>query len=502
MIPFGNWRPDSGGINTPVVIEARNVLPAAIGFKPIAGPVAATNALDSACSGAVVVIQDDGSTRQFAGTASKLYSLTASSWADVSSTSVVTDEAVATVTDEAAAAITSEVLYTTPAGERWRFDVFGDYVLAVNYADAPQYYELGVSAAFSALPGSPPSARYIAVVRDFVVLGGLEGNETRVHWSAINDATGWTVGTASSDVQTMPQGGPIQGLLGGATGYIFQKSKVTRMTFVPGSEAIFQFDEVQGGKGLAAPNSLVKVGDEAFYFSSDGFYRMSTNSGGQQPIGVNKWRSYFLADYRAGTEINITGAADPVNPIILWAYISRDNSSTTPDRVLIYDRVLDEATFANITVEAMASWVTSDVTLDTMNDYGDLDSLPYSLDSPAWKAGASVIGIFGSDHKLSYLQGSNLEARLTTADGGAPSRVFIRSVRPHIDATSATVAIAARERDGDAVVFGTSEAMEDTGEVPAHASGFLARARITVPAGATWTQAKGLDTNAKRRGGR
>jgi hypothetical protein len=162
--------------------------------------------------------------------------------------------------------------------------------------------------------------------------------------------------------------------------------------------------------------------------------------------------------------------------------------------------VLDEATFANINVEALATWTTSDVTMDTMNEYGDVDSLPYSLDSPFWKAGASVIGVFGTDNKLAFLQGSSLEARVTTADGAAQSRAFIRSTRPAVDSTAARVAIAARERDGDAVSFGVAEAMEDTGEVPAHSSGFLARAQITVPAGATWTTLKGIETNVKRRG--
>jgi len=503
VIPFGAWRPDAAGINTPAVSEARNVLPSPIGFKSLAGPVAVTNALQDDCLGAAVVLGDDGSTFPFAGDATKLYRLTAATWSDVSKPGeIITAEDASNITDEAAATITSEGFYATPAGERWRFELFGQYVIATNYLDVVQYYELGTSEAFDDLPGSPPSARYVAIVRDFVVLGAINGYETRVHWSGLNDAEVWTPGTASSDYQDQPTGGPITGLLGGATGYIFQKSRVTRMTFVPGSEAVFQFDEVQGGKGLVAPNSLVKLGDQAFYLASDGFYRMDLNSGGQQQIGVNKWRTYFMGDYRAGTEGEILGAADPINPIILWAYISRDNSGTTPDRLLIYDRVLDEATFANISVEALASWTTSDVTLDTMNDYGTIDTLPYSLDSPFWKAGASVIGIFGTDNRLAFLQGANLEARITTSDGQSPGRAYIRATRPAVDSTAATVAIAARERDGDAVTFGASEAMEDTGEIPAHSSGFLARARITIPAGATWTTLKGIETIAKRLGKR
>lgn len=51
-----------------------------------------------------------------------------------------------------------------------------------------------------------------------------------------------------------------------------------------------------------------------------------------------------------------------------------------------------------------------------------------------------------------------------------------------------------RERDADAIVFPTSEAMGDTGEVPAWTSGNIARARIRTEPGANWTYAKGLKT--------
>lgn len=491
MIPFGLFHPDVAGINTPVCIEARNVFPTEIGFGPIKGPVAASAALPADCFGASVIFRSTGASSQFAGTAAALYSLTAGTWTDI-----------------------TRVLgpYTTAQGERWRFTQWGDLCLAVNYNDVPQKFDMagGVGTKFIALGGTPPQARYATVVRDQVVLGACFGNENRVHWSGTNNAEYWTPGSQNCDYQNFVSGGPVRGLIGGAVGYVFQAGKIVRMTQTPGASTIYQFDDVQGAngalaKGLAAPDSLVHIGDVAYYLATDGFWMFDVAGGGQKPLGHNKWRRWFLADMRAGTALQVYGAADPVNPIILWAYVSRDNGTLIPDRLLIYDRVLDEATFADISVEALATWITAGVTLDTMNSYGTLDTLPYSLDSPFWKSGASVVGLVGTDKKLAHLQGANLKATMVTADGKAGSRRTIVGTRPLCDADTTQVEIAMRERDADnrganQVVFDEPTGMEDTGECPAWSSGNIARARITIPAASVWTMAKGIETNSRPAG--
>lgn len=79
--------------------------------------------------------------------------------------------------------------------------------------------------------------------------------------------------------------------------------------------------------------------------------------------------------------------------------------------------------------------------------------------------------------------------------------MFVKATRPMVDASGVSVAIAARERFADAVTFSAAEAMEDTGECPAHASGNLVRAKITIPS-QTWTLAQGIETTAQPQGAR
>ena len=276
------------------------------------------------------------------------------------------------------------------------------------------------------------------------------------------------------------------------------------MNYLPGNELIMQFDEVEGGRGLVAPNSLVRLGQEAFYLSSDGFYRMDLAGGGARPIGIGKWQRWFLNDLKSGTQTFVLGAVSPQNSALLWPYVSKSNPSTTlPDKVLIYDWSIDEAAIAEFSVQALASWLTAGVSLDGMNSYGTLDELPVSLDSSFWKGGAPLVGIINGDNKLAHLEGVNLAARFVTGDGQRPNRrTLVEGTRVDIDTSSITVEVAARERDSDTVVYGPAEAMEDTGIVPAWQSGNLVRARVTVQTGATWTYAKGISTVAADTGSR
>lgn len=428
------------------------------------------------------VLKDDGSVKTFAGTQSNLYQLSdTGAWVDVSRL--------------------SGGVYAVGSGEQWKFALYGTRLLASNGADAYQYIDLDSGTNFAAVSGSPPVAKYTDIIREFVFLACVTGNEKRVVWSANGNSESWTSGTGESDFQDIPNGGPIRGIIGGETGYVFQANKVTRMTYVAGSPLIFQFDEVEGASGLAAPHSLIRLRSDAYYLTQDGFRRFDLRSGGSQPIGVNKWVKWFLNDIKPGTETLVLGAAHPVKPVIVWVYVTRANVTSTPDRMMIYDWSLDEATYVDISVEALIHWLSPGVNLDSLDPYGALDDLVFSLDSPFWKGGASLFGIFGTDNTLSLQSGTPMAATITTADGQSKGRVLIGGTRPHVDAPNVTMAIAARERFSDSVTFGTAELMEDTGVCPAHASGNIIRARISIPA-ESWTLAQGIETISKPQGGR
>lgn len=481
IIPFGMFHPDAAQVNAPVVVEARNCIPGVTSFLPLQSAVSSTSALGSAVRGAVSVLKDDGTVATFAGTETALYRLNASAgWDDVTRT--------------------VGGAYSVGTGEQWKFAAYGNNLLASNVNAKLQTFDVTSSTNFADISAAP-KARYVDVIRDFVLVGAVFGNEKRIQWSANGDSTSWTPSVSESDYQDIPNGGPVRGLLGGEVAYVFQASRVTRMTYVPGSAFVMQLDEVEGGAGLAAPHSLIKLRNDAYYIAGDGPRKIALGSTQSTPIGVGKWAKWFLSDLKTGSELNIIGAFNPVRPHIVWSYISRDTSSATPNRMVIYDWTLDEATFADITAESLIKWLSPGVTLDTMGVYGNLDTLPFSLDSPFWKGGAAVLGLFGSDHSLSLLSGTPMAAQFMTGDGQGKGRAKLRWTTPKVDASGVTVAIAGRERQSDAVTFGPSEAMEETGDVPANVSGNLFRAKINIPA-QTWSQLEGIDSDAVPQGQR
>lgn len=452
---------------------ARNCLPAINGYRPLRGPDAMTDALTGDCVGALVVFDNDGIVHTFAGDPTKLYKLNAASgWDDVSRT--------------------TGGPYATGSGERWAFGISGAMIIATTIAEEPQKFLLGTSSDFAPLGGVPPKARYVATVRDFVVLGGLFEDELTVHWSGIANPEHWTPGTQSCDTQTFQSGGPVRGIVGGETGYVFQASSIHRMTFTPGAETVFQFDEVEGGRGLAAPYSLVKIGNDAYYMATDGFYRLSLGAGLSEPIGVGKWAHWFAADLKRGSEHTVIGGVDPIGKFLIWAYNSTDNPNTNLNRCLIYDWSLQEATIADVELTAMASILTTGVTLDTMNQFGTLDELPFSLDSPVWNGGVQLLGVFGTAKRMQAFSGPPMAATIETNDGEMDQRTIIKGVRPHIDTRSITAQVATREAEGDAIAFGPSEVMEDNGSISLWASGWVARMRLSIAQGASWSKITGL----------
>lgn len=529
-IPFGPWHPDKAALNAPVCLSAVNCIPAINGFRPLLRPEPSSGAVGldyitdeigdyiededgllitvnteavtgTEVIGAAVVFDDESAVSVFAGTQTGLYKLDSSlNWQPVTRGSggpdYLTDEAGAVVTDELGVVITvppAEGAYATGGGERWQFGFSGGLVIAVTITEEPQKYLLGSSDVFEPLGGIPPNARYVTTVGEFVVLAGLAADERTVIWSGLANPEHWTPGIHSSDYQTFQNGGPIRGLVGGEVGYVFQAEAVTRMTYVPGSDLIFQFDQVEGGRGLAAPYSLVKLGNEAFYFAADGLYKFSLGGGAATPLGVGKWARWFIADLKASTEQTIIGSADPVGRFLVFAYNSNDNPNTDLNRLLIYDWALDEATTADIPVSTLAQLLTTGVPLDLLDPFGNMETLPYSLDSPVWRGGASLLGLFQDDARLAFLSGETMSATVVTSDGGSMGRSVIKGIRPHIDTRSITAAVAAREAEGDAVSFGAAEDMADTGVIPAWASGFVARARYVTTAGASWQKFAGAD---------
>ena len=180
-ITFGEWLPDQPGV-TGAVMEAVNCYPVTNGYAPL------RDAADySDAAGETLLLAFAG---KYAG-ASTLFAASATSIYKFDSTDASLDA----------------VKTSYSSVESWDVTQFGSKLILANGANKLQYWDLGGSTTVSDLSAAAPTAKYVTVVRDFVVAANVGGEESRVYWSDINDETDWTPSTASqSDSQLIPDG--------------------------------------------------------------------------------------------------------------------------------------------------------------------------------------------------------------------------------------------------------------------------------------------------------
>lgn len=351
LIPFGPYAPDLSDYEAASERDALNVVPRGDGFGPFPSLTALSSSLGGQCRGAFVGYKSDGSVLIFAGTATDLYVMnnTTFAWTRVS--------------------LAGGPYSAVSAGDQWQFVQFGTQIIAVQANAVPQMYDMASSTAFANLGGSPPQARYVAVVGRFVVLGGLLSAPQRLQWSGLNDANSsqaWTPGINSADYQDLPDGGFIRGIAGGESGVILQDTAIRQMSYIPGSPVIFQIERIVQNMGLYGPYSLVKAGPTIFFFSPQGFYRIDPGSL-PTPIGRERIDRTFFADLDISNPQLFIGTADPRSSRVFWAYKSANGTSNQFDKLVCYDWVLDKFTVLQVSGEYLLQVSQPGVTLEALD---------------------------------------------------------------------------------------------------------------------------------------
>ena len=564
LLPFSEYRPDVTAYMSDAAQTIQNALPRADGYGPAASLADYSQALPAACRGYFYARKSDGTIVVIAGISNKLFKLnnTDFSWVPVSKVAAVTsitnaspavvnftshgfaanDAVVFTTSGALPTGLTAGTVYyvmsagltanafqvsATPGGAaintssagsgthsvtwvysavpstaHWQFAQFGNLVVAVQANVAPQVFDISSATAFSDLGGSPPQASYVAVVGRFLVLSGLTSTPYRIQWSGLNAVTTWTSGTSSSDFQDLPDGGLVRGVAGGEYGVIFQETTMRRMIYTGGS-IVFQIERVTEDKGLLAPYSIIRAGDRIFFLAAQGFYEVAPG-GYPQPIGKERFDRTFFADYDAGAIHLIIGASDPSATRVYWAYKSQSGATGLFDKILVWDYALGRGAVIVTSGEYIASLAKPGLTLEGLDSISSsIDALTFSLDSVAASALAQLSAV-GSAHKLGFFSGSALEATLDTSEqaDGNGRRLRVKGFRPVTDAAGCAGSVGGRERLMDAVSYSTEQAVNTRGLCPANVSTRMARARLRIPAGTSWTFAKGVEPTVAPEGRR
>jgi len=467
-------------------------VPAANGYRNLPDVLPFSGAANKFIRGVFAAKDDAASAAIYVGDENSLYKLDAtdSSLEDISKT--------------------SDASYSTADGRFWNFVQFGENVIATNYSDPIQTIVAAAGGRFADLGGSPPKARFLAVVRDFVMCGytndTTDGEKPyRVRWSGIGDYDSWAVDAdTQADFQDISDMGAVTGLVGGEYATILMGRRSVRAQYV-GSPLVFEFDKVQLQRGCKISGSVVSLGRNVFYLSDDGFYVFDGNS--SKPIGAEKINKYFLSRFQSNNSARMSAVVDPLRQIVVWSYASVDSGDGTPDELIIYNYATDSWSTANIGLDAMASLFTAGYTVEGLDNIsGSLDTLASSLDSEVYKGGEFFFA--GSkDKKIQTFTGENLDAIVETAefDLQAGRSSLVNNIIPYVENDSGldltvTAQVASRNSQNAVVSFGAASTLNADNFCPVRSSGRYHRVRLNLSG--NWTNVQGIDVDAQVRGRR
>jgi hypothetical protein len=469
-ILFGEWLPDQPGV-TGAVTDAKNCYPVANGYAPIKSEADYSDA-----AGATLLIT-------FAGKFGGVSSLFAAS----------TTQIYKFDSNDASLDAATTTGYT--AVEGWDVTQFGAKMILANGQDKLQAWTLNSSTNFADLAASAPIAKFVTVVRDFVVAANDGTDTSKVYWSDLNDETDWTPGSASqADNQILPDGGDITGIAGGEYGLVFLERAIYRMSYA-GSPFFFQFDAISRSLGCISNGSIAQYGNLTYFLADDGFYVCDGQS--TKNIGTEKVNRWFFSNAIPGEiPTGMSATVDPINKLVIWKF----NNTFGGKYLLMFSIDLNKWSYADTTATSIAYVLTPSATLEQVDNYNSsIDALDIPLDSRVF-AGGQLLFAGVSGQKIISFSGQPKTAIISTGDIDV-GRSTVMLAKPIVDGGSGSVAISSRDNLAEQVEFGSNVAADAENRVSLRSNGEYHRLRLT-PTGSNWQTAVGLEFDVVKQGDR
>lgn len=481
-IPFAEWAPDrskiSGDSN-----EFKGVLREGGRYTPFPSPLQIRSGaqINDICLGAKTFYDGDSAPVAFCGDLGQLYR----------------------IVGKLPVAVSKAGGYLASTDWAWSFEQFGQNIVAVARGVTPQRYTLGSSSVFADL-ATAPAADVVFRIRQHLFLA----DGRTLYCSGFNDITNWTFDPAVQSFQTdLPhEAGLAVAGWSGEQGVVFQERGIMRVTYTGGTVP-FNFDEIEGGRGLCGPNAWKPWGKVAFCVAEDGIYTFDGLS--SNPIGQGRVDKWFTDRLNYGFRHRVSLSIDAARKSIKIDFPA--NGSTTPNAQLMYSWADDKWTYdeqeTHFGFELHREPINADDEAGLIAAFGTADSdaaafASISADSPLFRESRKQWAVFDADRRLCIFDGPAREATLSTGTfqpiPGMTSHVT--EIWPIVDAdpddVSAAVGYRLR-RLGETETVSAFADMNDDGFCPVDAEGRYMRGVVNIAAGATWTEANGIYTDAK-----
>lgn len=452
MIKLGAWRPDAPDLeNSGELTDCKNCVSDHDSYKSFPTPVVWSSALDSSASGSWSGFADNGQARTVVGTVNKLW--------DASNLPVF----------DASGMVYSAYLPTAA----WYYARFGQYLYATNGVDPVQRIALNSMGTF-ANAFTNPKGRYMCVAKSFLVLAytndTTDGEKNqRVWWSSIGDPTQFPTPGGVTANQTQSgyvdlndaEGGAIMAIYGGDDLTIMLERSIWKGQYI-GGNFVWQFTRTDASHGLFIARCSIRVGGTIYFLDQTGFFA-SQGGAPAQPIGAGIVDKYFFANSSAGYRYLSYTAFKPDEPIIIWMFPSV--SATGCDAGLTYNIYTRKWTRLVMTDQYLfwSAFSNPALTLEDLDAYGNMDTLPYSLDSPYWMGGGGVRGVltgFDTSFRITRYTGTALAAVIETQETEffPGRRTQINGIRPVVNGgPTVTVQIGYRKLQSESVSYTTAK---------------------------------------------
>jgi len=480
LISFPEWTPDQPVYQSPGLPNLVNVLATTKNaYAPIQELLTQGSALTARCQGAFSTRGIAGTIKNFAGDATKLYSYDGTTWADVSRS--------------------VGGAYTIASTGKWVFLEYGDFIIALDGADAPQYYEIASSTLFAALAGSPPAGAFGCVVGPHLLIGRTNAAQNRIAWSGFEDITSWTPGINLSDVQDLPKGGALMGMVGGEFCIALTERNLYRLDYVA-ADPVFTVSCITEDMGCSVSGSVAAFQNNIIFLNYDGFYMIS---GGSQitPIGHGRVDRLFWSIVNQNYLDRITSAFDPANNIYAVSFPTINSMTGDPDQTWFYSLRENRWTMGDFGVDVLYAYIAqAGYNTDTIDAViGNTDATDYSVDTPLFLGSAfQSLAAFTSAKKLATFSGPNLEATLQTpqVEMVQDRRATLLNIMPIVDGGTPQVNIDFCSRVNDTPASSGYVAQDINGNCPFGIEDRYFQATLKMPAGETWTHIQGIVPDA------
>jgi hypothetical protein len=465
MLPFGPYRPDIAETNPAMSRHVLNVNPRkdsqGVSYHPRRSLQVTTGAmaLPAAPRGALAVVQRSGVFKGYFGTVDKLYEM-----------------------DSTYQFVEIGTGYALPSSHSWGMCQYGERLIATNTTDGMLEWDIETGGTVDPVTDGP-AARSVFVWAQMVIALDCDGDNRLMRNSAPGSYTNWT--TRGAGAQEFADGEALMGggVVNDGQAVVIQRGAVNLLT-VTGTERIFRIDKFPGDVGAVSPECIVQIPGGVAFMDSSG--PQIATAQGVLAIGDDKVARTFIASVDDITAVQ--GSYDPELKQIVWR--------KTESELLIYDLATQEF----VPVEEATSYIirmsNPAITLEGLDAFGDLDDLPYSLDSNAWKGGRPRLAALDANYKFGFFDGAVLAAEMDTATLTDNVTMLVSWLATVSDDTDVTLTLGVRDRLADAVTFKDPVSQTASGRFPVRGRGKCIVVRVNHAAGATWTYDRGIEIPA------